>query len=79
VYAKLLEIDAIGFYLLGDVVLDGVVNLGDVIYLINYLYRNGPGPLPEWTGDVNSDGVINVGDVIYLVNYLFRGGPPPGL
>ncbi len=79
VYAKLLEIDAIGFYLLGDVVLDGVVNLGDVIYLINYLYRGGPEPLPEWTGDVNSDGVINVGDLIYLVNYLFRGGPPPGL
>lgn len=78
IYAKLLDIDAIGFYLLGDVVLDGVVNLGDVIYLINYLYRGGPGPLPEWVGDVTSDGVTNVGDVVYLVNYLFRGGPPPG-
>ena len=77
IYAKLLDLDAIGFYLLGDVVLDGVVNLGDVIYLINYLYRGGPGPLPEWTGDVTSDGVTNIGDVVYLVNYLFRGGPPP--
>ena len=77
IYAKLLDLDAIGFYLLGDVLLDGVVNLGDVIYLINYLYRGGPRPLPEWTGDVTSDGVTNIGDVVYLINYLFRNGPPP--
>ncbi len=77
IYAKLLDLDIIGFYLPGDVVLDGIVNLTDVIYLLNYLFRAGPGPLPEWTGDVTSDGEVDISDVIYLLNYLFRSGPPP--
>jgi hypothetical protein len=77
VYAKLLDIDVIGIYLPGDVVLDGMVDLADVIYLLNFLFRDGPAPLPEWTGDVTSDGEVNISDVIYLLNYLFRSGPPP--
>ncbi len=65
-------------YMRGDVNYDQQINLGDVVYLVSYLYRNGPVPLPYFSGDVNGDAVINVADVIYLVNYLFRGGPPPG-
>ncbi len=62
----------------GDANGDGSVNVGDVVYLVTYLYRNGPAPLPEDAGDANCDGPINVGDVVYLVSYLYRGGPPPG-
>ena len=62
----------------GDANGDGSVNVGDVVYLVSYLYRNGPAPLPEDAGDANCDGPINVGDVVYLVSYLYRGGPPPG-
>lgn len=64
-------------YIRGDVNHDLVVDVGDVIYLVNYLYANGPEPLPLESGDVNCDGIVNVSDVVYLVNYLFRGGPPP--
>ena len=77
IYAKLLDLDKIGYYYRGDLNLDGAVSVGDIIYLINYLFRNGWGILPEWTGDANSDGKITVSDVVYLVNYLFKGGPPP--
>ncbi len=63
---------------LGDVNSDGVIDVGDVIYVINYLYRNGPAPNPSTIGDVNCDGVVEVGDVVYLINYLYRGGPSPG-
>lgn len=77
VYAKLLDLDKIGYYYRGDVNLDGTVSVGDIIYLINYLFRNGWGILPEWTGDANSDGKITVSDVVYLINYLFKGGPQP--
>ncbi len=63
--------------LCGDCTGDGVVDLGDVIYLINYLYRGGPPPDPLCIGDVNCDGEVDLGDVIYLINYLYHGGPPP--
>lgn len=56
---------------------DGVINIGDVVYLINYLFKGGPAPVPLKAGDVNCDGTIEVGDVVYLINYLFKGGPPP--
>jgi hypothetical protein len=61
----------------GDFNSDGSVDVGDVVFAINYLYRSGPAPHPLEAGDVNCDGVVDVGDVVYLVNYLFRGGPPP--
>ncbi|UCB52293.1 MAG: dockerin type I repeat-containing protein [Candidatus Zixiibacteriota bacterium] len=61
----------------GDVNADGIINIGDVVYLVNYLYRSGGEPCPAEAGDVTSDGIVNVGDVVYLVNYLYRGGDPP--
>ncbi|MEW5925521.1 MAG: dockerin type I repeat-containing protein, partial [Candidatus Zixiibacteriota bacterium] len=62
----------------GDVNGDGIINLNDIIYLINYLYIGGPEPLPvPIAGDVNTTGTINLGDIIYLIKYLFRGGPAP--
>ena len=65
----------------GDANGDGEVNIGDVVYLVSYLYKNGSppecDPITE-CGDVNRDGLVDVGDVLYLVNYLYRGGPAPG-
>ncbi len=63
----------------GDVTGDGMINLGDVVFLVNYLYRGGPAPDPLDMGDVNCDGTVDIGDVVYLVNYLYQGGPPPCL
>ncbi|MCK4404033.1 MAG: tandem-95 repeat protein, partial [candidate division Zixibacteria bacterium] len=65
-------------YIPGDVNGDGGVDLGDVVYLLNYLFRGGSPPDPLVAGDVNCDGSINLGDVVYLLNYLYRDGPPPG-
>jgi hypothetical protein len=65
------------FYMHGDVNRDHVIDLGDVVYLINFLYRGGPPPWPPEAADVNCDYKIDLGDVVYLINYLFRDGPPP--
>jgi hypothetical protein len=62
---------------LGDVNGDGVVNVGDVVYLVNYLYRGGIPPDSPEVGDINGDCVVDIGDVVYLVNYLYRNGPAP--
>jgi hypothetical protein len=62
----------------GDANGDGIVNVADLVYLVNYLYRAGDPPAPEEAGDANCDGIVNVADLVYLVNYLYRGGDPPG-
>ena len=77
IYAKLLDLDKIGYYLPGDVILDGNVDTADIVYLINHIFKGGYGCLPEWTGDVNADGEVGLVDVVYLINYLFKNGPEP--
>lgn len=61
----------------GDANHDGIVNAGDIVYLVSYLYRGGPAPVPLSEGDVTCDGIINAGDIVFLVSYLYRGGPTP--
>jgi hypothetical protein len=65
-------------WICGDVNADGVINVGDIVYLTTYLYRGGPPPIPlPCYGDVNCDDIVNVGDVVYLITYLYRGGSSP--
>ena len=64
-------------FLVGDANGDGVVDIGDVVYLINFLFKEGSSPFPLVAGDANCSGYITVGDVVYLINYLFKDGPAP--
>lgn len=61
----------------GDANSDVSVDLGDAVYLINYIFRGGPAPDPLCKGDVNGDGSVNVGDAVYIIKYVFGGCPPP--
>lgn len=65
------------FSLIGDVTGDELINVSDVIFLVNYLYKEGPAPSPLILGDVNCDDEINLGDLVYLVSYLYEGGTQP--
>jgi hypothetical protein len=72
-------------YLHGDVNRDGKKTVSDVVFLINYLFKGGPAPVPLDLGDCNfceqnppvQPGNPTVADVVYLVNYLFKAGLPP--
>jgi hypothetical protein len=82
VYSRALSPEEIGVefesgFIRGDANGDGIVNIGDVVYLVSYLYKSGPAPDPLEAGDCNCDGVVNLGDVVYLVSYLYKNGPPP--
>nr|MBN2278304.1 choice-of-anchor J domain-containing protein [candidate division Zixibacteria bacterium] len=62
----------------GDANFDNHINILDMTYLINYLYRNGDRPQPVvQTGDANGDGAINILDATRIMNYLYRNGPAP--
>jgi len=58
----------------GDICFDNRVTIGDAVYLINYLYRDGPAPPEMHDADVDCSGAVDLGDVLALVNLLFRGG-----
>jgi hypothetical protein len=61
----------------GDVNGDGSAEVGDVVFLINYLFRQDVAPSPMSTGDTNCDRTVEVGDITLLIMYLFRGGDRP--
>jgi hypothetical protein len=61
----------------GDANSDGKVNVGDAVYMINYVFKGGLPPTCKAQGDANADGKLNVGDAVYLINFVFKGGLPP--
>lgn len=63
--------------LYGDVNGDRALNILDITYLINYLYKAGPEPLDLNDGDPNGDCSINILDITYLISYLYKEGLSP--
>jgi hypothetical protein len=66
---------AINGFMMGDINFDGSVDVSDPVFLINYLYREGPAPLLDAIADVNCDDAVDVSDVVYYINYIFKDGP----
>ena len=64
---------------LGDTDASGELDIDDVVYLIAYIFLNGPQPQPLFTGDPSCNGEIDIDDVVYLIEYIFSGGPAPCL
>jgi len=60
----------------GDLTGDGNVNLGDIIAMVNAIFKS-MNPPPLQTGDVNCDNKVNLGDIVYLVNFIFKGSSAP--
>jgi len=67
----------VGGFIRGDPNGEGVVNLADSIFLINWVFQDGPEPPCLRAGDANDDGTLNIADSIWLINYFFLSGPPP--
>ncbi len=71
------ETTASSKYICGDANGDEAVNIGDAVFLINYIFKGGPAPDPLCAGDADGDDAVNIGDAVYLINYIFKGGPAP--
>ncbi len=61
----------------GDANGDSGTNVADAVFMINFIFKNGPEPGPICSMDANGDSSSNVGDAVYMINYVFNGGPPP--
>ncbi len=61
----------------GDANTDGMVNVGDAVFIIGCVFLDCLGHECENQIDANCDGSWNLGDAVYLINYIFRGGPLP--
>ncbi len=64
-------------FICGDANNDDQVNIGDAVFLINYIFNGGSAPIYPEAGDVNCDFTTNIGDAVYLISYIFRGGDSP--
>ncbi len=64
-------------YVCGNANGDQALNIGDPVFLINYIFKGGPAPEPPVSGDANADHDVNMGDAVYLIDHIFKGGPAP--
>jgi len=65
-------------YIPGDANADFDLNILDVVYIINWKYKDGPQTITaRWRADVNADLNYNILDVVYLINFLYKDGPRP--
>ena len=77
-FSPALKTGSVGLnFICGDADANGLVSIMDVTYVINYIYRGGPSPMPLGAGDANADGNVNIMDVSRIIDYLYRGGPAP--
>jgi hypothetical protein len=62
----------------GDCNCDGIIDIDDIVYIIMYLFADGPDPCPRsWVADVDCSHHVDIDDVVYLINAIFASGPPP--
>lgn len=69
-------------FLRGDANADRTVDLADVVFTLNALFRGGPQPPCRDAADANDDGCLDLSDAISVLLHLFGGwtfDPPLGV
>jgi C1A family cysteine protease len=61
----------------GDADCNGIYNILDITYIINFLYQDGLPPKSPQGCDCDCSYGCDLLDVTRLINYLYKGGPPP--
>ena len=62
----------------GDIVASGQINIEDLLYLVDYMFNQGPPPACMDAADINGNGVgPDIEDLLYMVDYMFNSGPVP--
>jgi uncharacterized repeat protein (TIGR01451 family) len=65
----------------GDINYDNetLIDIADLVYLVDYMFNQGPAPVCFEESDVNGSGggVLSIDDLVYLVDFMFSQDPPP--
>ncbi|MBN4076097.1 SBBP repeat-containing protein [Gemmatimonas aurantiaca] len=61
----------------GDSDHNGLVSIGDVTFVIAYVFSSGLSPVCSDEADANGSGAITIADVTYLISRIFSGGAAP--
>ena len=59
---------------------DNIVDISDLVYMVDYQFRNGDAPPCLEEADIDEPSpanLIDIGDLVYMVDYQFRGGDAP--
>ena len=58
---------------------EDILDIEDLVFMVDYQFRNGEKPACDDEADVNGDKIQDVADLVYLVDYMFNrpGGKPP--
>ena len=56
------------------------IDIADLVWMVNYVFKDGPRPPCMAKTDVNGDEAgPDIADLVQLVNYMFKDGPAPAL
>lgn len=61
-------------FIRGDPNADGDLNIADAVFVLSYLFGDGPAASCEDAADANDDGAVDIADAIASLDYLFGGG-----
>ena len=60
----------------GDAYTDNRVDVRDIIYLVNAIWKGGADPVGS-SGDLDCDNAVTLSDLMLLIQYVFKAGPAP--
>ena len=73
-------LQAVPYFLRGDVDASGTLSITDAIVLLEWLYLPGSEPISCLdAADLDDSGSVQLTDAIVLLSWLFASGPPPAL
>jgi hypothetical protein len=61
----------------GDGNHDGIVDISDLTYYVEYMFSGGAGPLCTEEFDVDNNCGLDISDLTYFISFMFSGGPAP--
>jgi outer membrane protein assembly factor BamB len=58
----------------GDADGSGEINISDAVFLVNYIFRNGPAHVSIEAGDMNCDMEVDIADAVSIIFFIFSSG-----
>jgi hypothetical protein len=59
----------------GNANADAALDIADAVFVLTYLFAQGPAPTCEDAADANDDGKLDLVDAVAVLTHLFAGGP----